>query len=133
MSQKLFLLNCRKMADFFGEGSQAGDVIADHYVPGFTFPLPKCELWRDPVNKQLAHITYARDENPREIRPQANQDMYDELNSRIPFTRPAGLLRIAATFPFAAQFPLIVKLLSRHTWATLNLRGRVWPVLASLG
>src|ERR1039458_1208229 len=52
-----FLLNCRKMADFFGKG-QDDDVIADHYVPRFSFPLDKCKEWRGPVNKQLAHITY---------------------------------------------------------------------------
>src|SRR6185437_6522419 len=52
-----FLLNCRKMADFFGNRSQDNDVIAEHYVPSFTFPLPKCDFWREAVNKQLAHTT----------------------------------------------------------------------------
>ena len=73
-----FLLNGRKMADFFGKG-QNDDVIAEHYVPGFTFALDKWTVWRVPVNKQLAHITYARDTNPKEITSQVIHDMYNEL------------------------------------------------------
>jgi hypothetical protein len=46
-----FLLNCRKMADFFGKRTKEDDVIADDYVSGFTVPLPSCDLWREPVNK----------------------------------------------------------------------------------
>lgn len=92
-----FLLNCRKMTDFFDKRYQE-DVIADDYVPGFTFPLTQCEFWRGAVNKQLAHVTYARDENPREITKQASEEMYNELKQT--WKKFLGCL----VNPFAAKF-----------------------------
>ena len=35
----------------------------------------------DPLNKQLAHISYKRDANPREIRRQTQLDLYNELKA----------------------------------------------------
>jgi hypothetical protein len=98
-----FLLNCRKMADFFSKRLKEDDVIADDYVPGFTFQLCKCDLWRDPVNKQLPHITYTRDTDPREITKQANFDMYDELK------QAWKIFRGALTSTFAAKFEKEIK------------------------
>ena len=93
-----FLLNCRKIADFFDKRSKEDDVIADDYVPGFTVKLPNCALWRDPVNKQLTHITYTRWAKPKEITTQANIDMYNEFKKAWKdFQR--GLLN-----PFAKKF-----------------------------
>jgi hypothetical protein len=81
-----FLLNLRKVADFLGRSSHGkrlvngkDDIVADHYVPGFVAPLPHCDAWRDPVNKQLAHLTYTRDHGAKEITKQASQEMCDEL------------------------------------------------------
>lgn len=98
-----FLLNCRKMRDFFGKRLKEDDVIADDYVPGFAFQLCKCDLWRDPVNKQLTHITYTRDTDPREITKQANLDIYDELKQAWKNFR--GRL----SNPFAAKFEQEIK------------------------
>lgn len=95
-----FLLNFRKMADFFGPRAKEDDVIADDYVPGFTAPLPIYVLWREPVNKQLAHITYTRDVAPKEIIGQTCVDMHHEIKRTWKdFRSPARLLN-----PFAARF-----------------------------
>jgi hypothetical protein len=75
-----FLLNCRKMADFLScKRNKEDDVIAEDYVSEFRVSLPNCERWRDPVHKQLQHLTYTRDTNPREITSQACIEMYNEL------------------------------------------------------
>jgi hypothetical protein len=98
-----FLLSCRKIARFFGKRSEEDDVIADDYVPGFTFSLPKCDHWRVPVNKQLAHITYTRDADPREITRQAKLDIYDELK------HAWKDFRSRLSKPFAAKFEQEIK------------------------
>lgn len=72
-----FLLNCRKMTDFFGLCVQSDDVIAAHYVSGFNVALPTCNLWRGRVNKQLAHVTDRA--NAKEVTSRAQIDMYSEL------------------------------------------------------
>jgi hypothetical protein len=75
-----FYLNCRKMADFFCKTKpDKDDVVAAHYVSTIMFSLPISDDWRDPINKQLAHITYARDTKPREITREVQQDLYNEL------------------------------------------------------
>jgi hypothetical protein len=74
-----FLLNSRKIADFFGTSTNPDDILAGHYVSGFVFSLPHCDTWRGPVNKQLAHLTYTREDGAKEIPRQANQEIYDEL------------------------------------------------------
>lgn len=98
-----FLLNYRKIADFFGKRSKPDDVIADDYVSGFTVSLPSCDLWRQPVNKQLAHITYTRDTNPREITSPAIHDMYDELK------KAWKAFRAQLPSPYAAKFEQEIK------------------------
>lgn len=96
-----FLLNCRKMADFFSNRrSNENDVVADDYVSGFSASLPECDRWRSPPNKQLPHITYTRATNPREIPRQANVDMYSELKKAWKDFRKPGRLSKA----FAAKF-----------------------------
>jgi hypothetical protein len=45
----------------------------------------------DAVNKQLAHIMYARDKNPREITREASEDMYNELKRAWKEFRRRGL------------------------------------------
>ena|ERR1035437_4628859 len=75
-----FYLNCRKLADFFqNKTSLKDDVLALHFVSGHSARLPVFEKWRDPINKQLAHITYFRDTGAREIGKQAQKDLYREL------------------------------------------------------
>ena len=64
-----FLLNCRKMADFFdsnGNKSSKDDVVAWHYVSTVSFDMLISKQWREPLNKQLAHVTYTRDKKPKE-------------------------------------------------------------------
>jgi hypothetical protein len=74
-----FLLNSRKIADFFGTSTNQDDILASHYVPAFVHSLPHCDAWRVPVNKQLAHLTYTRDHGAKEITNQADHDIYHEL------------------------------------------------------
>jgi hypothetical protein len=77
-----FYLNCRKMADFFRVTSkEEDDVLAGHYVSTVIFKLPVSEMWRGPINKQLAHITYTRTRKSREITRKAQRDLYKELKN----------------------------------------------------
>src|SRR5258708_3869927 len=55
--------------------------MAKHFGPGYNGQLPLCVEWRRPINKQLAHTTYARDESPREITVEAQYGLYDELRN----------------------------------------------------
>ena len=68
-----FLLGCRKLHDFLMRrerfkrkgGEELEDVLALDYlprnfVPNWNLPIWILE-WRDPMDKQLAHITYSRD------------------------------------------------------------------------
>ena len=76
-----FYLNCRKLADLFQNKPSPGkdDIMAEHYAPGFYAPLPVYNDWRGPINKQLAHVTYARDTSAREIDRSACEALYKEL------------------------------------------------------
>jgi len=80
-----FYLNCRKLTDLFQNrlGPDKDDIVAEHYVPGFKYPLPVCENWRVPMNKQLAHVTYTRDRDKggREIGRSACEALYKELKN----------------------------------------------------
>lgn len=76
-----FYLNCRKLADFFRNTTsrQGHPVMAKHYVKGFKAAVRVCMRWRSPMNKQLAHIDYARDLNAQEIDKAACKALYKEL------------------------------------------------------
>lgn len=77
-----FYLNCRKLADFFQnncQGRDKDDMFALHFVTGFQARLPVCDEWRGPMNKQLAHLTYARDIKAREISRPIQEALYKEL------------------------------------------------------
>ena len=76
-----FYLNCRKLADFFQkrQGRYKRDIMAEDYVPGFSAPLPVYAEWRDPINRQLAHVTYDRITKPKEIKKEARKAIYEEL------------------------------------------------------
>jgi hypothetical protein len=77
-----FYLNCRKLADLFQNklGRDKDDIMAEHYVPSFYAALPISTKWRVPMNKQLAHVTYApRDTRAREIDRSACEALYTEL------------------------------------------------------
>lgn len=64
----VFLLNCRKLADFFSRGpNYHGDVRAEYFCT--VRPLPKVRLphqrrWRRAMNQNLAHISFDRVRNP---------------------------------------------------------------------
>jgi hypothetical protein len=75
-----FYLNCRKLADFFLNRKQSDDdILAEHYVEGFKIDLPKFDTLRQAMNKQLAHMTYHRDVNPRMISHNDCKALYAEL------------------------------------------------------
>ncbi len=65
----VFLLNCRKCADFFGSGpNHFGDIRAAYFCS--RNPLPRIHLkhhrhWRKAINQNLAHISFDRVRNPR--------------------------------------------------------------------
>lgn len=75
-----FLLNCRKLTDFFdGRVSRCDDVVAVHFCPGFRADLNVCKKWSDAINKQLAHVTMDRVSNSRPIPDGVKREMRDEL------------------------------------------------------
>jgi hypothetical protein len=76
-----FYLNCRKLADFFQNVSsrQGDNIMAAQYVSGYKADLIVSDAWRDAINKQLAHVTYARDERPQEISRETERALYAEL------------------------------------------------------
>jgi hypothetical protein len=67
-----FLLGCRKLGDFLLDkdrstfnGQELPDILALDYLPSghkpnWSLPIWISE-WRDPMNKQLAHLSYVRD------------------------------------------------------------------------
>ena len=57
-----FYMNCRKLADSFQNRTSPGsdDVLAMHFVSGYSTKLPVSDEWRRPINKQLAHARYSR-------------------------------------------------------------------------
>jgi hypothetical protein len=92
-----FYLNCRKLADFF-ENKDSDCIKADHYVASYKTTLPVFEQWRKPINRQLAHVTYARDKAPKEITQQAQEALYQELKDRW------QQFRKALPQPYATEF-----------------------------
>jgi hypothetical protein len=77
-----FYMNCRKLADLFQNRRgppDKDDIVAEHYLTGFYAALPISTNWRLPMNKQLAHVTYARDTRAREIDRAACEALYGEL------------------------------------------------------
>lgn len=64
--QHAFLLGCRKLADFFCKSSDDRDIVAADFLgKRELFPLSVWNKWGDPMNKQLAHLSYARVTKPK--------------------------------------------------------------------
>lgn len=68
--QHAFLVNCRKMYEFFlyppSTNPKYDDVRAAHYLGRVeTFDLSNWALWHEAMNKQLLHVTFARVERPK--------------------------------------------------------------------
>lgn len=85
--QDAFLLNCRKMAEFFPNPSgnpdpakHKKDVRADDFVSGFTCDLPTWKRWEEQMKKHLAHISYIRvEQKPKEWTGEDNERLLDEF------------------------------------------------------
>ena len=65
-----FLVNCRKMYEFFmyppSTNPAYDDIRATHFLPqAVTFNLSNWARWHDAMNKQLMHVTFARVEKPK--------------------------------------------------------------------
>jgi hypothetical protein len=73
-----FLLNCRKLRDFF-TGLDGRDVVAGHFVSTVVLILPISEKWRIPIDRQLAHLSYARIADSKPIEQETNIALYAEL------------------------------------------------------
>ena len=77
------------------------DVFAGDYVGNFTAPLDNWLLWKDAVDKQLAHVTHTRGIASKEITAQTDIDMENEIKTAWKaFLNPAPPL----SNPFSAQF-----------------------------
>lgn len=68
-----FLVNCRKMYEFFmRKPSRKADrdgLRAVHFLTRAAgFELSDWTLWHDAMNKQLMHVTFARVEKPNNLR-----------------------------------------------------------------
>ncbi|MGA2902270.1 MAG: hypothetical protein ABSD98_00440 [Candidatus Korobacteraceae bacterium] len=80
--QDAFLLNCRKMADFFAQNRKKDDVIAEDFTASrVDFDLSFWETWSEAMDKQLAHITYTRVRNPKGWDGSANEPLLKEFRS----------------------------------------------------
>lgn len=67
--QHAFLLNCRKLFEFFTKPTPTNpkydDIRAEHFLSKkLDFELPTWNLWGAPMDKQMAHLTYSRVTNP---------------------------------------------------------------------
>ncbi len=79
-----FYLNCRKLADFFlnrQDRWEQDTVLANQYSSGYSVRLRVYRRWCKRINKQLAHITYARDTKAREIKKRTLQLLYAEFKT----------------------------------------------------
>lgn len=76
-----FYLNCRKLADFFKSRGRPTDVKAEDYATGLQPTLTVFDSWRDPIDKQLAHISQLRAVHAREITTTVSKDLYAELKA----------------------------------------------------
>ena len=81
--QHAFILNCRKIADFFKNSSKNDDIVANHFLStNEKFVLSEWEKWGRAMNKQLAHLTYARVTDPKPWDGyQDNKLLLDEFQS----------------------------------------------------
>src|SRR5450759_1975393 len=66
-----FLVNCRKMYEFFiyksSTKADQNDIRAAHFLTrSVAFDLSNLALWHDAMNKQLMHVAFARVEKPKE-------------------------------------------------------------------
>jgi len=65
-----FLVNCRKMYEFFtykpSTKDKKDDIRAAHFLKReVTFDLSNWAFWHEAMNKQLMHVTFARVEKPK--------------------------------------------------------------------
>jgi predicted RNase H-like HicB family nuclease len=77
-----FLLNSRKMRDFFTSTSQGDDVVAMDYLGECLFTLPAATRWKKPIDKQLAHLTVFRLDSSEDIDRRATEQIYNAYSER---------------------------------------------------
>ncbi len=64
-----FLVNCRKMYEFFLYEPSKDDIRAKHFLTpslALTFDLLNWGTWHNAMNKQLMHITFTRVTKPKQ-------------------------------------------------------------------
>ena len=66
--QHIYLVNCRKMFDFFRKPSDGVDIVAADFFPfkgkpRFRFPM--WNQWGKAMDKQIVHLTYSRVTEPK--------------------------------------------------------------------
>jgi hypothetical protein len=66
--QDAFLLNCRKLAEFFGRRRSQPDIKAVHYCTARHLPIVPLITWTkwgDAIDQQIAHMSYRRVTQPK--------------------------------------------------------------------
>ncbi|MGI8785169.1 MAG: hypothetical protein ACR2L2_16145 [Acidobacteriota bacterium] len=99
--QHAFLLNCRKLGDFFqAHGKKPNDMFAKHFPDADVaeFDLSVCKKWRVHIDKQLAHLTYDRLNSKKSWDGSANQPLLEELR------KAWRLFRSTLKEPYKLQF-----------------------------
>jgi len=81
--QHTFLMSCRVIGDFFEGRGGADDIKASDFLRRLCrFPLPTWKSWRNHMNKQHLHLTYARVQNKRSwIGGQVNKQFLQEMQA----------------------------------------------------
>jgi hypothetical protein len=83
-TERAFLVECRKFANFFknNRGPLNEDAISKDFVSKrFKARLPEWKIWHDHLNRQLLHLSYARVENTTSWTGSANAPLYAEFSS----------------------------------------------------
>lgn len=72
-----FLVNCRKMSDFFTKSPQQDDIWAGDFLGHMVaFDLANWSLWHRTMNKQLMHITFERITGPKQWEGHGENELF---------------------------------------------------------
>ena len=82
-TERAFLVECRKFANFFGNirGRRNEDAVSRDFVGDTHFKpkLPVWNKWHEHINRQLMHLSYGRVENTESWDGSANDPIYREM------------------------------------------------------
>ena len=123
---EVFLLNCRKMYEFFnypqyvGKNPSGDDLGASLYLPhvspALAFNLNTWDAWHQRMNKRLLHVTYVRDIPPPWEGHRENPLFLDE------FKTAWKLMLSNLVDPFKSQFEADIAARLTSEYSGLDLR-----------